>query len=237
MIDAAKFFRDVFLGILWWGFCFGVRLWPGLCGSPARSDLCWECVYDRQGRTMRGIVMRLDKPRVDPVPGDQLSAEVREKYGEGEVANIFRTLAHHPKLLKRWTIFANHVLMKSTLAARERELVILRIGWLCQAEYEWAQHALIGRGAGLTAEEIVRITQGPDATGWDERDQALLRATDDLHGDAFVSDATWQALSAHYDTEQLLDILFTIGQYQLVSGVLNSLGVQLDEGLTGFPET
>ena len=55
-----------------------------------------------------------------------------------------------------------------------------------------------------------------------------------MHADSFISDATWSALSEHYDTRQLMDLLFTVGQYNLVSMVLNSLGVQLDEGLPGW---
>ena len=174
-------------------------------------------------------------PRLSPLETDQLDAEIRNALGPGAGLNIFRTLAHHPKLLKRWLVFGNHVLAKSTLPARERELVILRTGWLCRAPYEWGQHVLIGRTTGLGDDEIRRIAAGPDA-GWDSRDRALLEACDELHADSCISDATWTALAGHYDTKQLLDVLFTIGQYTLVSMVLNSLGVQPEPGLPGFPE-
>jgi alkylhydroperoxidase family enzyme len=174
------------------------------------------------------------QPRLSPLGNEQLDAETRDLLGPGADLNIFRTLAHHPKLLKRWLVFGNHVLAKSTLPPRERELVILRMGWLCRAEYEWGQHVVIGRAAGLGDDEIRRIAAGPDE-GWDVRDRALLQACDELHAHSFVSDATWTALSAHYDAKQLLDILFTIGQYTLVSMVLNSLGVQPEPGLPRFP--
>ena len=97
--------------------------------------------------------------------------------------------------MKRWLVFGNHVLGKSTLPARERELVILRIGWLCRSGYEWGQHVAIGKAAGLSDEEIARIPKGADAAGWSAADRALLRATDELHGDAFISDATWAELA------------------------------------------
>lgn len=185
--------------------------------------------------------MRLTEPRVSPLAESDWDEENRPlrdalaRTPDGRILNIFATLAHHPKLLKRWTVFGNHVLSKSTLAFRERELVILRIGWLCRAEYEWGQHALIGRQAGLSDDEIRRITQGPDAPGWDAFDATLLRATDELHADSMVSDATWKALAERYDTQQLIDLVFTVGQYQLVSMALNTLGVQLDAGIAGFP--
>jgi alkylhydroperoxidase family enzyme len=178
--------------------------------------------------------MRLENPRVEPLLLEQIDPEIREQL-RARPLNIFRTLANHPKLLKRWRVFGNHVLAKSTLPARERELVILRVGWLCRAEYEWAQHVVIARRAGLSDEEIERISQGPDAPGWSELERALLCAADELHGDAFVSDATWSALSEHYETQQLMDLVFTIGQYHLVSMALNSLGVQLEPGAARFP--
>ena len=106
--------------------------------------------------------MRLDKPRLEPIPPDQMDPEIRERLGDGPVLNILATLAHHPKLLKRWMVFGNHVLSKSSLPARERELVILRIGWLCRSEYEWGQHVAIARRVGVTDEEIDRVTRGPD---------------------------------------------------------------------------
>ncbi len=178
--------------------------------------------------------MRLDVPRIPPLSDDQLAPEVRERFGD-RILNIFRTLAHHPKLMKRWLVFGNHVLYKSTLSPRDRELVILRVGWLCQSGYEWAQHVEIGKRAGILDEEILRIADGPDAAGWSPAEADLLRAADELHADSFIGDTTWNSLCQHYSTEQLIDLVFTVGQYQLVSMALNTLGVQLDEGLSGFP--
>ena len=181
--------------------------------------------------------MRLKEPRVTPLPEAdwtdlaRATIEPTRAMSGGKVFNIFSTLAHHPELLKRWMVFANHVLVKSTLPPREREILILRIGWLCRAEYEWSQHVLIGKAVGLSEVEIDRIADGPDAAGWSGDDAALLRAVDELHGDAFVSDATWKALAARWSVQQIMDLIFTVGQYALVSMALNSLGVQLDEGL------
>jgi 4-carboxymuconolactone decarboxylase len=185
--------------------------------------------------------MRLAKPRIEPVPESEWTDEVREtvapardKVGRGRVPNILATIARHPKLLKRWNVFGSHVLFKSTLPARDREILILRIGWLCRSGYEWGQHVIIGRRAGLTDRDIERVREGPDAPGWDPFEAALVRATDELHRDAFVSDETWALLASRYDTRQLMDVVFTVGQYNLVSMALNSFGVQLDEGVEGF---
>jgi alkylhydroperoxidase family enzyme len=182
--------------------------------------------------------MILTEPRLEPLTDEQLDDETRRTLDrarmQGRVLNIFRTLAHHPKLLERWMVFGTHVLNKSTLPPREREMLILRIGWLCRSEYEWGQHVLIGKAVGLTDEEIERIKAGPDAAEWSELESSLLRAVDELHADAFISDSTWQSLTGHFNRQQMLDLIFTVGQYNLVSMALNSLGVQCDEGVPGF---
>ena len=139
-------------------------------------------------------------------------------------------------MLKRWIVFGNHILGKSSLSARERELVILRVGWQRRSEYEWGQHVLIARGCGISDEETLRVTRGPDDPGWDPFEATLLRAVDELIADSNLSDASWKALSERYRTEQLLDLVFTVGQYTLVAMALNTLGVERDDGVPGFPE-
>jgi 4-carboxymuconolactone decarboxylase len=175
-------------------------------------------------------------PLLQPLPAEEWDDELTPIRGaDGQPLNIFATLAHHPKLLKRWLVFANHVLAKSTLPARDRELVILRSGWRCRAPYEWAQHIVIARATGVTDDEITRIIDGPDAAGWDEFDALLLRAVDELHDDACIAEATYRAIAARYDEQQMLDLVFTIGQYHLVSMALNTFRVARDDGVTGMP--
>jgi alkylhydroperoxidase family enzyme len=182
--------------------------------------------------------MHLERPRIPPLIEAEWNDDTKELLEglrrDGQVYNIFATLARHPQLLKRWLVFGSHVLGKSSLPAREREIVILRMGWLCRAEYEWGHHVAIGRQVGLTDTEIHRITEGPDAAGLDPFEATLIQAVDELHTNTFIGDSTWQALAERYSTEQLLDLLFTAGQYKLVSMVLNSVGVQLEEGFDGF---
>ncbi len=182
--------------------------------------------------------MRLSKPRISPLEEDQWDDDAKDLMkpflSQGRVFNIFKTLTNHPALARRWMVFANHILGKSTLAVRERELLILRIGYLCQAGYEWGQHVQIARQAGMSDDEIRSAKTGPDTPGLSELDRLLLQATDELHSDAHVADATWQGLSQHLNQQQLMDVVFTVGQYNLVSMALNSFGVQLDEGLPGW---
>ncbi len=183
--------------------------------------------------------MRLKVPRIAPVDLDHLDDDQREalKVFSGRPLNIFRTLAQAPKALSRFLDWGNYVLSRrNSLPAREREIVILRTGWLCRSGYEFTQHRAIGLREGLTVEDIDRTKQGAEVSGWSAADQALIRATDELHADQFISDGVWAELSRDFDQKQRMDLVFTVGQYTQVSMMLNTFGVQLDEGLTLDPD-
>jgi 4-carboxymuconolactone decarboxylase len=161
--------------------------------------------------------------------GEDAALAAKNRF-DGRDLNLFRVMMNHPALTRRWTVFAGHVLHKQTLALRERELLILRIGWLNQAEYEWAQHVEIAKRGGISEAEIEKVKVGPKGE-WSPHEAALLQAADDLFEHSVVSDATWATLSATYGTEQMMDVVFTVGQYNLVSWALNSFGVPLDDFL------
>jgi alkylhydroperoxidase family enzyme len=190
--------------------------------------------------------MRLARPRIKPVEIDRLDEEQaaalapfanpENKVGGGKVLNIFRTLAHAPRALTAFLGWGNYILSRrNSLPAREREIVILRTGWLCRSGYEFAQHRRIGLASGLSAEEIEWIKAGPDAAGWTSLEAAMLRAADELVRDHFVSDATWAALAELGDKGRM-DLVFTVGQYTQVSMMLNSFGVQLEDPADADPD-
>lgn len=182
--------------------------------------------------------MRLTKPRIAPLADTDLTPEQKEALEpmRPRVLNIFRTLAHAPKALMRFNQWGGYVLSRrNNLPAREREIVILRTGFLCKSGYEWTQHVAIGKREGLTDDEIARIKKGAGA-GWTAADAALIRASDELHADQFITDATWAELGRHFDQKQCMDVVFTVGQYTQVSMFLNTFGVQLDAGLTLDPD-
>jgi 4-carboxymuconolactone decarboxylase len=171
--------------------------------------------------------------RIAPVPPDQRSAATTEvldglRLGADDVPDIFTTLAHHPRLLKRWSAFGGVLLFRGELGGRDRELLILRTAWNCRAHYEWDHHVTIGRNAGLSDDEIARVTTGPGAPGWTVGEAALLRAADELHDHDRIDDDTWSELAKLYGPAQLVEICMVVGQYHLVAFTLNSLGVQLE---------
>jgi len=183
--------------------------------------------------------VRLGQPRVPPLPESDWTDEQRALLGTDKnplgALNIFRTLIRHLELYRPFMKFGRQVLFRSSLSPRERELVILRVGWRCGAAYEFHQHTRIGKAAGLTDAEIERVKSGPDAPDWTALESALLRAVDELHDDSFIGDATWKQLSNHYDTQQLIDLVFLVGHYTMIAMALNSLGVQIESGQGNGP--
>ena len=185
----------------------------------------------------------LDRPRtarIEPITEAERTGPIRELLDTtvvgGRDANIFTTLVRAQGLFRKWLPFGGK-LLNGKLAARDRELLILRTGWLCQAPYEWGQHVRLARVAGLSDEEIQRVVEGADGPGWNGHESTLLRAADELHSDACISDDTWVALASTYTVEQLIEVPMLVGQYHLVSFTLNSLGIQREPGVAGLPDS
>lgn len=184
--------------------------------------------------------MRLTSPRIPILPRAEWPEERREdleeREREGILLNITRTLLQHPQAEAAFRPWARYISIESTLDPRQREIPILRIGYLCRSGYEWGQHVRFALAAGLSAEEIERVKAGAQAPGWSGADAVLIKATDELFADQFVSDATWAELSRWFEPRQCVDVVLAVAQYQGVSMILNTLGVQLDEGMTLDPD-
>jgi 4-carboxymuconolactone decarboxylase len=169
--------------------------------------------------------------RVVPVaPADRSPQQRRvlQPVGGDGAANVFATLAAHPKLFETWLPFCIYLLRCPELSARRREMVILRTAWLCGAHYEWAHHVGFALESGLSEDEV-RALSGTVGVEWTGEEPALLDAVDELHADHTLSDATWKRLAGFLDTEQLIALLMLVGQYSLLAGTLNALGVAIDD--------
>ncbi|MBL4827387.1 MAG: carboxymuconolactone decarboxylase family protein [Spongiibacteraceae bacterium] len=190
-----------------------------------------------------------NKPRIKPLLPPDWNQEIIDALGafpgglkfvqsgwekEGQAVRgtyMLGSFAHHPDLAKAFLTFNNHVATNSTLSARDRELIILRTGWLRQCEYEYVMHVILGSRAGLSDEEITRTQQGPDAPGWNKEDADLIRVADELHTISRISEKTWTRLASRYSQQQMLDMIFLVGCYDMVAISINSLGVSLEPGV------
>lgn len=184
--------------------------------------------------------MEPPKVRLEPLTDEQMDAEQAEMLShyrvDGEIFNVFRVFVRDFPMFKRHQVFANYIMRKSHLPPRDRELAILRIGWLNKSEYEWAHHAYMGVEAGLSEEEVKRVCAGPDAAGWSDWDATLLRAVDQIKFDAQMTDEIYNKLADTYDDKQMIDLVMTVGNYNMVSTGLNIFGVQLEDHVPGFPD-
>jgi alkylhydroperoxidase family enzyme len=143
-------------------------------------------------------------------------------------------LAHHPELTAAYNQLIRHVLYFSAIAPRQRELLVLRVAHLRDSTYEWAQHVFQAGVAGLAPEEIARVRVGPSDPEWTSSDRALLAAADELVTDGRIGEHTYEALSAELDTQQLMDVVFTVGAYEVFAMALRTFDVELDDDLKPY---
>lgn len=206
-------------------------------GTPETGSITFD-VAARQAHVVGA------EPRIAALPNegiDQASWDVVNKVRAGAGAGQATVMPEYMRLMIRHpTIFKPHMEMGAAIyngkiPPRERELAILRCGWLQRAPYEWGEHVDIGKRNGLTDEEVARVTEGSSASGWNELDRAVLRGVEELLGDQALSDATWNTLAKSWDEVQLIEFPMMIGQYVATAFVQNTLRVRLapdNPGLT-----
>jgi 4-carboxymuconolactone decarboxylase len=195
--------------------------------------------------TYRGRDMRLKTPRIPPVAAkdwtpEQKAAAAKANAGDGSNDN-FRTAVHNPELARAWWDWLRFVHDNPGTRAKagdalpliDKELLVMRTNYLNNDDWVWAVHVPMAINWGRTKEDVARIAKGPDAPGWNEKDAALVRAADELHYQAFVTDRTWNTLTKYYNTRQMLDILFMAGVYATNAYFANSTGIPFNEGQNG----
>jgi len=148
--------------------------------------------------------------------------------------NAIGVLAHHPELTEAYHHLIGHALFATTLSVRQRELIILRVAHQREAAYEWAQHAFLAGEAGIGADEVDRVRRGGGAEGWDPLESALLTAADQLLSDARIGDDTYDRLSSELSTRQIMDLVFTVGAYDVLAMALRTFDVELDDDLLPY---
>ena len=205
-------------------------------------------VADQDGFTAEGIAAReaeiLGQPqRVAPLKIEELGQEtwdvvndIRKTIGlppAVDMPGYSLTMAKHPPIFRR-QLDMGMAIFGGKMPARERELAVLRIGWLLRAPYEWGEHVDIGQRYGVTKDEILRVIEGSGAPGWTEHEAAILRAIEEILANQTVSDATWATLSKNWTDKQKLEFPMMVGQYVCTAIVQNTLRIDLEEGNPGL---
>ena len=151
----------------------------------------------------------------------------------GRPPNVMTTLARHRSIFRKWLRFAGALMPGGRLPRADTELLILRVAHSASSEYEWSHHEKIGRAAGLSAAEVERVREGPEADGWSPRQAVLLRACDELHADRKIADATWGELRPLLSDEELIELCLLVGHYEMLAMTLSSLEVEPDPAPIG----
>jgi alkylhydroperoxidase family enzyme len=175
-------------------------------------------------------------PRLEPIEAVAVKAREAMKNQPINAVNVSATMAYNRTMSRAFGKFAQAVLFEGELPRRQVELAVLRMGWNCQAVYEFGQHTLFGLDAGLSQEEIYYTTRPVSDRDWSDQDRVILQLVDDLYADDCVTDATWAEATKLFSTQDVIHVLMAAGCYRVVSGFLNSTGVELDEGVPGWPK-
>jgi len=187
-------------------------------------------------------------PRIAPMQTGELTQEAMEVRAElrqiagrdvpnptlADTPEIVATMLRHPRLFRATIQLGLQLQGASALPARDRELMVLRLAWLCQAPYEFGEHVLIARREGIGRTEVERIIAGSEAPGWSDYERALLRAVEELRADATITDATWSVLARHLNEQQLIELPILVGHYQMAAYYQNALRLRLHAGNHGL---
>lgn len=179
--------------------------------------------------------MKDNEPGLQPILKEELPEGISEMLGNW-VFNLHKTLAHSPETLKAWMPFALHILQSNRLPVRDREIAILRVGWNCRSDYEWGMHERVARSVGFSDNDFEAVCVGPGSENWTERESAILAAADDIHAQSTITDQVWKRLKPHLDPAELIDLVYLIGQFHMISVTLNAMRTPLEEGTSSLPE-
>lgn len=175
--------------------------------------------------------------RVPMLPKEEWTDAAREVFSfwgepnsweEGSKTNIIMMMAQHPDLANAFNVFGKHFLVTNTVPPRPRELIVMRVAWLVKSEYEWHNHVGYCLNLGMSLDEIAAIKDGPSHPRWNDEDKAILTAVDELLATNDLSDATWAELSKFFNRQQLMDLIFTAGQYVMTSWAINAMRMPLE---------
>ena len=217
-------------------------LGKGQISGPCAHGLSFS-LHSRDGIFRKGSTVDINcKPRIPPITRSEWTDEARDVFAVLEGADgwekgpryeFISILAQHPALTRPFLTYNRHLMWNSSVPHRERELVTLYIAWTCKSDYEWLSHIRESRQIGFTDEEIEAVKQGPASPLWSGMDRILLRAVDQMRDTYSLDDETWAELSAHFDTKQIMDLIFTIGNYIMLAAVLNAMRIQPELGDAG----
>lgn len=204
-----------------------------------------DAAFEPAALAEREALITGQPPRLPPMTAEEMGPETMQLVRDmrravgldpdamTEVPDYMSTILRHSDLYREFGDYGL-VLLKGLIPARVRELAILRVGWLCRAPFEWAEHVAISKRCGVTGAEIKQVVRGSADPAWDAADRAVLRAVEELHADAMITDPTWAELAKIFDQKQLIEFPFLVGHYHQVAFYQNAIRLRPPPGSPGL---
>lgn len=186
---------------------------------------------------------RLPAPRTEEVlaPARKIMSEIAgaasgkaDVIPDEHIPDMLLTAMCHKELFERLVNVSLNLLKDPALPLRDRQLVILRVGWLRQIPYIWGEHVTVSKKLGLSEDDIEQVTVGSAASCWTDHERALLQATEQLIGNGMIDDATWDVLAQSYNDKQLFELPILVGQFSTVGLFQNALRIRLSPSNQGL---
>lgn len=183
-------------------------------------------------------------PLLDDATAETVAASARIPKYLADL-NIFRATMHRPQLARALNLLGAVLFQGDARAGfrgaapsldpRFRELAIMRVAWLTKSNYEWTQHWRIARRIGVPAEHLIAVRDWHSSDLLSSEDRAILAAVDETIGDEAITDETWSELSSFLADEALVELTVVIGHWLMISTILRSLKVPLEDGVAPWP--
>ena len=198
-----------------------------VCAAPALADQ--PATSSQKTVTRAGIPYKPDDDQLGP---KELVDAIRSRRPGGKLLNLDRILLHSPSFAKGWNGMFAAIRGQLAVSAKLRELTIMAIGALNQADYEWAQHEKEFLKAGGTPAQLAALKNVSAAMSnsklFDEAERATLALTSEMTRSIKVSDATMKRIRTLLPDDQVIELIGTIAGYNMVSRFVVATGVELE---------
>jgi 4-carboxymuconolactone decarboxylase len=174
-------------------------------------------------------------PRIPPVSRDAYTPDQAALASGRDMYNMTRVLVNHPDFYRVFVPYLDKLMSRSLLPHRDREILILRTLVLCDESYEEHHHVRIAQTLGMSAADLEAVKTGQGAA-LGAFDRMLVRAAEELVNDRCLSDEAWRTLANTYHVDQMLEVVFLVGAFTMLSMATNSFGIPLDDDTGTIPK-
>ena len=166
---------------------------------------------------------------IDLAEPKEVVAAIRQRRG-GTLSNLDRVLLHSPTAASAWNAFLGTVRQRLSLPPKVREIVMCVVAIQNGAEYEYFHHSREFEAAGGTAEQTAAMSDPAKAARnealFDAQERVAFQVTLEMTRDVQLSDETLARAKEAFSNEGLVDLMVTVGAYNMVSRIVVACDIQ-----------